>query len=56
VGVTLRVRPGVLAKINGSLEEHNHDEENPEHEAETRQFMDELIVMPASELLEIITR
>jgi formylmethanofuran dehydrogenase subunit E len=56
VGVTLRVRPTVLAKIKGSLEEHNQDEENPEHEAETRQLMDELISLPASDLFEIITK
>jgi formylmethanofuran dehydrogenase subunit E len=55
MGVTLRVKPSVLAKIRGGLEEHSQDEENPEHEAETRQLMDELIVMPASELFEIIT-
>ncbi|MGD0804195.1 MAG: formylmethanofuran dehydrogenase subunit E family protein [Candidatus Bathyarchaeia archaeon] len=54
MGVTLKVRPSVLAKISGSLEEHDHDEENPEHEAETRQLMDELIAMPVSELFEII--
>jgi formylmethanofuran dehydrogenase subunit E len=54
--VTLRVKPSILAKINRSLEEHNHDEENLEHEAETRQLMDELIDMPASELFEIMTK
>jgi formylmethanofuran dehydrogenase subunit E len=56
VGVTLKVRKSVLAKINGSIEEHDHDEENPEHEAETRQLMDELIAMPASELFAIINK
>ena len=56
VGVTLRVKPGMLAKINRCLEEHNHDEENLEHEAETRQLMDELIDMSASELFEILTK
>ena len=55
VRVTLRVKPSVLAKIKGNLEEHNQDEENPENEAETRQLMDELIAMPASKLFEIRT-
>lgn len=52
-GVTLRVKRNVLAKINGSIAEHGHDEENPDHAAETRRLMDELIAMPASEFFEV---
>ncbi len=55
-GVELRLRPKVLKMISNAIEEHDHDEENPEHEAETRQLMDKLIAMPASELFAITTK
>jgi formylmethanofuran dehydrogenase subunit E len=51
--VVLKVKPNILAKINGNIEEHGHDESNPEHEEETRRIMDELITMPALDLFEI---
>ncbi len=51
--VTLRVKQNILSKINGNIREHDHDEENQEHAAETRRLMDELIVIPANELFEI---
>jgi hypothetical protein len=50
------VRENVLKMISGSLEEYDHDEENSKHEAETRQLMDELIAMPATELFVITTK
>ncbi len=37
IAVQLTVRENVLKIISGSLEEYDHDEENPKHEAETRQ-------------------
>ena len=56
LGVELRLRQKVLTMISGALEEHDHDENNPEHEAETRQLMDKLIAMSASDLFVITTK